>query len=62
MKSILKIKIFFIFYDLSEEGVFKIYIYIYWYDELTFISSDLYLCYLTFLYVHTILHFTQTYI
>ena len=32
------------FYDLSEEGEFKIYIIIYWYDELTYISSDLYLC------------------
>ncbi len=32
------------FYDLSEEGELKIYIIIYWYDELTYISSDLYLC------------------
>ncbi len=32
------------FYDLSEEGEFKIHIIIYWYDKLTYISSDLYLC------------------
>jgi hypothetical protein len=40
-----------IFYDLSEEGEFKIYIIIYWYDELTYISPDLYLCYLIYLYL-----------